>query len=279
MARYRKADKLTQEQRKDIALLVNAGISRKLLAKDYKISIHTIHAISRQRRRWIEEEQITTNKEQKFQYAQTIHPQLNPRPRKYVFNLAYEPVIRRIQKRLIGESQERLFFKAVLGPKCLPNIDRKALAKYRARIKRRAWVLIRNGVKKGVIYDNVQQAVVEMGYMIGTLEAANWGPRDRRIRDSLTKGINQVLKTLTSRERGIVKLRYGIEDGHVHILRDIATIVQISFERVRQIENEAIGKLQDPQKASELKKLIDSPPLRHFVQRPLAKTSRGFRHL
>ena len=53
----------------------------------------------------------------------------------------------------------------------------------------------------------------------------------------------------------------------------------IDAERVRQIEHEAIGKLQDPQKASELKKLINSPPLRRFVQRPLAKTSRGFRHL
>ncbi len=210
MGKHKRSDKLTQEQRKEIALLVNSGISRKLLAKDYKVSIHTIQAISKQIRRWIEEEKITTNKEQGFQYAQTIYPQLNPRPRKYIFNFVYEPLIRDIQKYLIGESQERLFFKAVLGPKSLPNIDKKALAKYRARIRRRAWVLIHDGVKKGVIYDNLQQAVVDMGYLIVKLEEANLGPRDRKIRDSLRKGINQVLKTLTSRERRIVKLRCGI---------------------------------------------------------------------
>ncbi len=271
MAKHRKRDKLTQEQRREIALLVNSGISRKLLAKDYKVSIHTIQAIFRQRRKWIEEEQITTyNKEQRFQYAQTIHPQLNPRPRKYIFNFVYEPLIRDIQKYLIGESQERLFLKAVLGPKSLPNIDKKAVVKYRARIRRRVWVLIHDGVKKGVIYDNLKQAVVGMGYLIAKLEGANLGPRDKRIRDSLRKRINQVQKTLTSRERRIVKLRNGIEDGHIHTLRDIAGIFQISGERVSQIEREAIGKLQDPGKASQLKKLLDSPALRRIVQRPLA---------
>lgn len=278
MAKHRKRNKLTWEQKKEIALLVNSGISRKLLAKDYKVSIHTIQAISKQRRRWIEEEQITTyNKEQRFQYAQTIHPQLNPRPRKYIFNLVYEPLIRDIQKYLIGESEERLFFKAVLGPKSLPNIDKKALAKYRARIRRRAWVLIHDGVKKGVIYNNLKQAVVGMGYLIAKLEGANLGPRDRRIRDNLRKGINRVQKTLTSRERRIVKLRNGIEDGHIHRLREIAVIFQISEERVRQIEHEAIGKLQDPQKTSKLKKLLDSPALRRVVQRPLVKARRGGR--
>ena len=147
MGKYKKSDKLTQEQRREIALLSNCGIRRKILAKGYKVSIHTIHSINRQKRKWIEEEQITTyNKEQRFQYAQTIHPQLNPRPRKYVFNLVYEPLIKDIQKYLIGESQERLFFKAVLGPKSLPNIDKKALAKYRARIRRHALVVIHDGV-------------------------------------------------------------------------------------------------------------------------------------
>ena len=94
MAKHRKRDKLTQEQKREIALLVNSGISRKLLAKDYKVSIHTIQAIAKQRRKWIEEEQIVTKKEQTFQYAQTVHPQLNPGPRKYIFNLVYEPLIR-----------------------------------------------------------------------------------------------------------------------------------------------------------------------------------------
>jgi len=268
MAKHRKLRRLSHEQRREIALLANAGISHKLLAKDYKVSIHTIHSISGQRRKWIEE-QIATKKKQRFRYAQKIYPQMNPGPRKYIFDLVYEPVIKRIQKRLVGESQERLFFKAVLGPKSLPDIDKKTLAKYRARIRKHALVLIHDDTKKQAIYDNLKQAVVDMSYLIAELEEASLRSGETKIRYDLRKGMNQVLKRLTSRERKIVKLRYGIEDGYIHILKEIGRIFQISKERVRQIESEAIEKLQHPGNASKLKKLIDSPALRRFVQRPL----------
>ena len=269
MSKHRKLRRLPHEQRREVALLVNAGISKELLAKDYKVSIHTILSISRQRRKWIEEEQIATKKKQKFRYAQTIYPQMNPGPRKYIFALVYEPAIKPIQKRLVGESPERLFFKAVLGPKSLPQIDKKALAKYRARIRKHALVLIHDDAKKKAVYDNLKQAVVGMSYLIAELEEATLRSRERKTRDRLRKKIGQVLKTLTSRERKIVKLRYGIEDGYIHILKEVAGIFQICKERVRQIESEAIGKLQHPGNASELKKLIDSAALRRFVQRPL----------
>ena len=269
MAKHHRNYKLTQEQRKEIALLVNAGISQKLLANDYKVSSYTISAISRQRRKWIEEEQIATNKEQRFRYAQRIYPQVNHRLRKYIFSVVYEPAIKRIQERLVGESPERLFLKAVLGPRSLPKIDKKAVAEYRARIREHALVLIDDGMKKQAIYDNLKQLVVGMGYLIAELEEASLRSRERKTRDNLRKRINQVLKPLTSRERKIVKLRYGIEDGYIHFLKEVSGIFQISKERVRQIENEAIEKLQHPGNASELKKLIDSAALRRFVQRPL----------
>ncbi len=277
MAKHHKNNRLTREQRKEIALLANAGIRRTLLARDYKVSIHTIHAISKQRRKWIDEEQIATKKEQAFPYAQRIYLQMNPGPRKYIFNRVYEPVIRRIQERLVGRSQERLFFKAVLGSKSVPNIDKRALAKYRARIRRHALVLIHD-VRKRVIYDNLRQAVLGMGYLIVALEEASVRPRERTTRDRLRKTIDEVLKTLTSRERTIVKLRYGIEDGYIHVLKELGRVFQITDERVRQIESEAIGKLRHPETISKLKKLIDSPSVRNCVQRPLAKRSYGFRH-
>ncbi len=269
MAKHHKNNRLTQEQRKGIALLVNAGICQKLLAKDYKVSIHTIAAISKQRRKWIEEEQIATNKEQRFRYAQRIYSQLNHRLRKYILDRLYESMIISIQERLVGESPERLFLKAVLGPRSLPKIDKKAVAEYRARIREHALVLIDDGMKKQAIYDNLKQLVVGIGYLIAELEEASLRSRERKTRDNLRKRINQVLKPLTSRERKIMKLRYGIEDGYIHILEEVAGIFQLSKERVRQIESEAIGKLQHPRNASELKKLIDSPALRRFVQRPL----------
>ena len=50
---------------------------------------------------------------------------MKPRPRKYIFSAVYEPLIRGIQH-LVDESPERLFFKAVIGGKNLPKIDRNA---------------------------------------------------------------------------------------------------------------------------------------------------------
>ncbi len=268
MGKYHKNNKLVPEQRKEIALLVNAGICQKLLAKDYELSIHTIAAISRQRKKWIEEEQIATNKEQRFRYAQTIYPQMNPGARKHIFSVVYEPIITGIRERLVGESPERLFLKAVLGPRSLPKIDKKAVAEYRARIRKHALVLIDDGMKNQTIYDNLKQAAVGMGDLIAKREEANLGSRKRKTRDRLRVKIDQALKTLKPKKRKIVKLRYGMKDGYIHILEELAGIFQITKERVRQIESEAIEQLKGASTADELKKSVDSPAIRQFLQRP-----------
>ena len=266
MARHRKNNRLTQEERKEIALLANAGISRPLLAKDYKISIHTILEISKQRRTWIEEKQIATKKMQKFRYAQKLYPQLNNRLRKYVLNLVFEPIIGRIQERLVGDSPERLFLKAVLGPRSLPKIDKKAVAESRARIRKTVLVLIHDDTKKQAMYDDVKQAVVGMTRLVTELEEATLGSRERKAIDRLRKKIDQVLKTLKPQKRTIVKLRYGIEDGRIHLLKEIGPIFHLTAERVRQIEIEAIEQLKDTSTADELRKLVDSPALRRFIR-------------
>ncbi len=266
MAKHHKSNKLTQEQRKEIALLANAGISRPLLAKDYKVSIHTIVKISRQRRKWIEEKQIATKEMQKFRYAQKVYPQLNHRLRKYVLDLVFEPIIKRIQERLVGDSPERLFLKAVLGPRSLPKIDKKAVAESRARIRKHVLVLIHDDTKKQTMYDNLKQAAVGMSRLIGELEETTLGVRERKARDKLRKRIDQVLKTLKPKKRTIVRLRYGIEDGHIHLLKEAARIFQITNEGARQIEIEAIKQLKDASTADELRKLVDSPALRRFVR-------------
>ena len=268
MAKHNKRDKITQEQRKEIALLVNAGICQKLLAKDYELSIHTISAISRQRKKWIEEEQIATNKEQRFRYAQRIYPQVNHRLRKYVLDFVYESIITGIQERLVGESPERLFLKAVLGFRSLPKIDKKAVAEYRARIRKHALVLIDDGMKNQTIYDNLKQAAVGMGDLIAKREEANLRTKERRSKDDLRKGINQVLRSLKSKKRRIAKLRYGLSNGQIPGLVEIGRRFHITTERVRQIQGEVIKKLRDPEALGKLKKLVDSPAIRQFLQRP-----------
>ena len=62
----------------------------------------------------------------------------------------------------------------------------------------------------------------------------------------LQKEIGELLKVLTHREREIIKLRFGLENGYSYTLEEVGRIFQVSRERVRQIEQKAVEKLQQP---------------------------------
>jgi len=65
--------------------------------------------------------------------------------------------------------------------------------------------------------------------------------------------VEQVLKTLTYREREIIKLRYGIGGGYAYTLAEVAKIFKVTRERVRQVEAKAMRKLQHPVRVRKLK--------------------------
>ena len=64
--------------------------------------------------------------------------------------------------------------------------------------------------------------------------------------------IDELLKTLTYREREIVRLRYGLDDGYTYTLEEVGRIFRVTRERVRQIEAKALRKLQNPVRCSRL---------------------------
>jgi len=64
--------------------------------------------------------------------------------------------------------------------------------------------------------------------------------------------INKVLKTLSYREREIIKLRLGFGDGYVYTQQEVAHIFKVTPLRIRQIEAKAVRKLQQPARAREL---------------------------
>ncbi len=70
--------------------------------------------------------------------------------------------------------------------------------------------------------------------------------------EMLKERIEEVLKTLTYREREIIKLRYGIGDGYTYTLEEVGRIFKVTRERVRQVEAKAIRKLQHPVRARKL---------------------------
>ncbi len=75
--------------------------------------------------------------------------------------------------------------------------------------------------------------------------------------EMLKDRIEEILKTLTYREREIIKLRYGIGDGYTYTLEEVGRIFKVTRERVRQVEAKAIRKLQHPVRARKLEGFLD----------------------
>ena len=75
--------------------------------------------------------------------------------------------------------------------------------------------------------------------------------------EMLKDRIDVVLKTLSYREREIIKLRYGIGDGYTYTLEEVGRIFKVTRERVRQVEAKAIRKLQHPVRARKLEGFVD----------------------
>ena len=69
-------------------------------------------------------------------------------------------------------------------------------------------------------------------------------------------------KTLTYREREIIKLRYGIGDGYTYTLEEVGRIFKVTRERVRQVEAKAIRKLQHPVRARKLEGFLPGGVMR-----------------
>jgi RNA polymerase primary sigma factor len=86
-------------------------------------------------------------------------------------------------------------------------------------------------------------------------------PVSAATQEMLKDKIEQVLKTLTYREREIIKLRYGLGDGYTYTLEEVGRIFKVTRERVRQIEAKAVRKLQHPVRSRQLEGFLDG--IRH----------------
>ena len=83
-------------------------------------------------------------------------------------------------------------------------------------------------------------------------------PVNAATQEMLKDKIDTVLKTLTYREREIIKLRYGLGDGYTYTLEEVGRIFKVTRERVRQIEAKAVRKLQHPVRSKQLKGFLDT---------------------
>jgi len=88
-------------------------------------------------------------------------------------------------------------------------------------------------------------------------DTSEYNPVSQAAQEMLKDKIDQVLKTLTYREREIIKLRYGLGDGYTYTLEEVGRIFKVTRERVRQIEAKAVRKLQHPARSKQLQGFLE----------------------
>jgi len=91
------------------------------------------------------------------------------------------------------------------------------------------------------------------------LETDDVSPEDTLMREALRRDLLQLLADLTSRERDVIQMRFGLgSDGHPYSLAEIGRALDLSRERVRQIEAKALQKLRQPKRRNRIRDYLES---------------------
>ena len=82
-------------------------------------------------------------------------------------------------------------------------------------------------------------------------------PPDAASFSMLQEQLSKVLDGLAERERKVISLRFGLEDGHPHTLEEVGREFGVTRERIRQIESKTLAKLRNPSRSSKLKDYLE----------------------
>ncbi len=82
-------------------------------------------------------------------------------------------------------------------------------------------------------------------------------PVDSVVQTILKEQLLSVIDTLTPREQKVVRLRYGLDDGHPRTLEEVGKEFNVTRERIRQIESKALRKLRNPNRSKRLKDFVN----------------------
>jgi RNA polymerase primary sigma factor len=113
----------------------------------------------------------------------------------------------------------------------------------------------------------ISQEPVSLEMPIGEEEDSNLGdfiedqkalpPADAASRKMLKEQVDDVLETLSERERAVLNMRFGLDDGRARTLEEVGREFGVTRERIRQIEAKALRKLRHPSRAKKLKDFLD----------------------
>jgi len=84
------------------------------------------------------------------------------------------------------------------------------------------------------------------------------GPADEANRQLLREQMHDILTGLTDRERRVLEMRFGLNDGNSHTLEEVGLEFGVTRERIRQIEAKALRKLRHPMRSRRLRDYLNS---------------------
>ncbi len=90
------------------------------------------------------------------------------------------------------------------------------------------------------------------------LETEGISPEDVLMREALQRELQNLLEDLTHRERDVIQMRFGLRDGNPYSLAEIGRTLELSRERVRQIESKALQKLRQPKRRNRVRDYLES---------------------
>jgi RNA polymerase nonessential primary-like sigma factor len=94
--------------------------------------------------------------------------------------------------------------------------------------------------------------------LLDLLETEEVSPENHLVYESLQRDMRELLEDLTTREREVIELRYGFLDGKSYSLADIGRTLELSRERVRQIESKALQKLRQPRRRNQIRDYFEA---------------------
>ncbi|NJL85958.1 MAG: RNA polymerase sigma factor SigC [Leptolyngbyaceae cyanobacterium SM1_1_3] len=90
------------------------------------------------------------------------------------------------------------------------------------------------------------------------LETDSISPEESLMREALRRDLQQLLSDLTTREQEVIQMRFGLGDGTPYSLAEIGRALDLSRERVRQIESKALQKLRQPKRRNRVRDYLEA---------------------
>jgi len=208
MARHYTRARLTNEQREDVSLLVNAGVRYAVLAKTYDISMDVVHMISQYRARWMAPEAIAKTPGQKFVYAQRAYHASDHKNdahlRKLIEQEVFLPIAGDAAAAAVIPAPEETLLSDILDRCLLPGKHTNGT------LAERALDELVSTIKSGALYADPQTAVQRITPAV-TVHAHAQARRSVKLcRSFIPDGLDLVLAALPFEDQEMVRLKYGV---------------------------------------------------------------------